>query len=56
MTQGNSLKKESKLIHRKKIVTLDELALSWNLLFPIRESNTDICSIGSHVPSRTHIP
>lgn len=28
MTQGNSLKKESRLIHRKKIVTLDELALS----------------------------
>ena len=28
MTQGNSLKKDSRLIHRKKIVTLDELALS----------------------------
>ena len=28
MTQGNSFTKESILIHRKKIVTLDELALS----------------------------
>ena len=28
MTQENSRKKESRLIHRKKIVTLDELALS----------------------------